>query len=108
MNYSNGIKYLIDILNKVGRKFHVLLNGIGHAKAIEAIKLFVNAGYTCSVLTSDPIFLGRNGIALLRQDDTNLFIEKQPDLSFDTLALNNVGTLTEILNQVFPNDYRQP
>jgi hypothetical protein len=92
INYSNGIKYLIDILNKVGRKFHVLLNGIGHAKAIEAIRLFANAGCTCSVLTSDPIFLGRNGIALLHQGNTDLFIKKQPDLSCDILALNNVRT----------------
>jgi hypothetical protein len=103
INYKTGMKYLIEILNKVGRRLHVLLNGIGHAKAIEAIKLLMNAGCTCSILTSDPIFLGRNGKVLLSRNAIDLYTEKQMYPSQETLALNNVRFFTDVLNQFAPN-----
>jgi hypothetical protein len=99
INYRIGMEYLIDILNKVGRRFHVILNGIGHAKAIEAIRLVKNIGCTCSILTSHPILLGRHGRALLPESTTYLCVKKQTDLSQDTLALNNVRIFTDVLNK---------
>jgi hypothetical protein len=98
--FENGIKYLIDIIMQVGRRIHVLLNGIGHAKIERVIKLFTDVNCTYSFLTSDPIICGRRGWALLPQSSTRLEVVKQIDVPFPVLALQNVSALTESLANV--------
>jgi hypothetical protein len=98
--YKAGIEQLIDIIKKVDRKFHVFLNGIGLAKAAEALKLFTRIGCTCSFFTSDPVMLGRNGKVLLPQGIEKPIIEKRPDLPFADLALQNIDVMNNYLLEV--------
>jgi hypothetical protein len=98
--YEIAINQLIDIIKKVDRKFHVFLNGIGLAKAAEALKLFARIGCTCSFLTSHPVMLGRNGMALLPQGIEKPMIIKRPDLPFADLALQNIDVTRNHLLEV--------
>lgn len=55
------IDALLNLLNKVGRSFHVFLVGLGPAIAASALQCLARSGHTGTILTSDPIMQGIHG-----------------------------------------------
>jgi hypothetical protein len=49
---------LVQVLNRVDRTIHVLVVGVGMAKAKWTIRRLAAEGHTCSIVTSDPIHTG--------------------------------------------------
>jgi hypothetical protein len=52
---------LTEIIGTVGRRMHILLQGIGIGKASATLRELERVGATCSFVTGHPILLGRGG-----------------------------------------------
>lgn len=88
-SYLPELRELIDIITAVGRNVHVLLQGIGIAKAAQILKLLESAGATCSIMSGQPHLLGRGGQAL-KWDGDKLRRQKLLSTPRGELGLENL------------------
>ena len=94
--YLPELRELTEIIDAVGRQFHILLQGIGIAKAAQTIATFESVGATCSLMTGHPHLLGRGGEAITRLQD-GLSRRRSLSLSRGELGLQNLGVFEDWL-----------
>jgi hypothetical protein len=87
--YLPELRELMKIIGAVGRNFHVLLQGIGSAKAAHIVKMLESVGATCSIVSGQPHLLGRGGEALIRTPE-GLSRQRSLSLSRGELGLQNL------------------
>jgi hypothetical protein len=93
--YEAIISDFIDLILKVGRGFHIIFNGVGHAKVSKVLEQFAEIGCTCSFISSDPVLKGSFGELF----SSNLIPEKS-DLTLKENALNNIFIMQEYLSKI--------
>jgi hypothetical protein len=95
-SYLPELQELTNIINAVGRKFHVLVQGIGIAKAAQTIATLESVGATCSIMTGQPHLLGRGGEAITRLQG-GLSRRRSLSLPRGELGLQNLGVFADWL-----------
>lgn len=101
VEYRRYLDDLAAMLAEVGRPLHVLLQGIGNARAAHALIELAEAGCTCSFTISDPIIKGRKGRALLYHESNEpLVVEPRTKISRPALARKNVEVMRAHLSTV--------
>lgn len=95
LEYHIMVNQFIEFLSMVDRKIHVIVNGVGHAKAQKLLTRISEVGCTCSFVTSDPVLKGRNGKII-----TDNFSVEKSDLGFGDLAIQNVLNFESHLQKV--------
>ncbi len=91
---------LIELIQKVGRKLHIVFQGISVAEAANVINRLAQIGCTCSLATPDPIIKGLRGNELLFNGKKRPKIIKNISNSLPELAFKNLYVMKEYLNAV--------
>jgi hypothetical protein len=83
------LKGLVQILRAVDRRLHVIVVGVGAAKAEFTLRCLADANCTASFVTSDPIHTGMKGAAMcLTKNQVGKY--KAEDIERYDLALHNL------------------
>lgn len=59
--WQEEFKNLVELMHLVGRPMHILLLGVGEAKAADAIASLADIGSTCSIISGQPTMLAQGG-----------------------------------------------
>lgn len=89
--FRHELAGLLKILDRVDRRFHVLVVGVGMEKARWTIRRLAEHGHTCSIVTSDPIYTAMVGGGRIVGLPSGAFEKRGDDtLPRPALALQNL------------------
>jgi len=80
---------LAEILDRIGRKLHVILIGVGPRNSRYALETLASVGATCSLVTAHPIVVALSGGRRLRLNPSG---DLNTDVSLTSSRLSLVGT----------------
>ena len=91
-SYAAELNDLTKIISAVGRRMHVVLQGVSDGKAAQTLEVLKSVGVTCSFVTGHPVLLGRGGRELKLSRDNRLVPRKNRDLGLGELCIRNLQT----------------
>nr|WP_262904747.1 DUF4417 domain-containing protein [Hymenobacter lucidus] len=95
--FTEKLDGLLTLLSAVGRPFHVLLVGAGPAHAPSTLFRLAEAGFTGSIITSDPILKASHGQRYERSAYGRLASTSCVESSIVSLSVHNLRLLEELL-----------
>lgn len=95
--FAEKLNGLLALLSAVGRPFHVLVVGAGPAHAANALFRLAEAGFTGSIITSDPILKASHGMRYERNEYGRLTSISSPESSIIQLSIHNMRLFEELL-----------
>ena len=95
--FAEKLDGLLALLSAVGRPFHVLVVGAGPAHAAGALFRLAEAGFTGSIITSDPVLKASHGMGYERNAYGRLTSVSCPKPSIAHLSIHNMRLLEELL-----------
>lgn len=91
---------LFDLVSVVGRSLHLLVTGIGCAKAATVVKQFADAGCKVSIISADPIVKGMKNKAMVYKGEDRPDIVPMPERKLSEIAVANVHVMEQHLQAV--------
>jgi hypothetical protein len=91
---------LVELIQRVGRKLHIIFQGTSVAEASNVINRLAQIGCTCSLATPDPIIKGLKGKELSFNGEKPPKILKNTINSLPELMLNNLYVMQKYLRAV--------
>jgi hypothetical protein len=91
---------LVELIQRVGRKLHIIFQGTSIADAFNVINRLAQIGCTCSLATPDPIIKGLKGKELLFNGGKPPKILKNTTNSPAELVFNNLYVMKKYLSAV--------
>jgi len=101
--FAEKLDGLLALLSAVGRPFHVLVVGAGPAHAAGALFRLAEAGFTGSIITSDPILKASHGMGYERNAYGRLASVSRPESSIMQLSIHNMRLLEDLLFEAVAN-----
>jgi hypothetical protein len=91
---------LIKILRAIDRPMHVLLVGVGGAKAGVTLRHLAEVQATASIATASPVIAARRGMALRTAAGGRLRRVRDQRHGWEHIAINNIRAVQDLLNSV--------
>lgn len=99
-DYEQFLCSLLDLLCGVGRPLHLLVTGIGCARAATVIKQFSGVGCRVSVISADPIIKGMKNKGMIYRGEECPDVVPMPESKLSEIAVANVHVMEQHLRAV--------
>lgn len=99
-DYQEFLYGLLGLVSTIDRTFHLLVTGIGSAKAATVIKQFAEVDCKVSIISADPIVKGMKNRAMIYRGEDRPDVIPMSHLKLSEIAIANVHVMKQHLRAV--------